>query len=295
MIKITHSAPIRTRNSSNSVGAKIKSQRWSLADALQGYRIAAMVSNRRPGTRALVPVIEASIGLERSILAQIRRVEQEMARAIRELIIPKYRQLLITDADSNTMDAVRLLIGAMVRAASEQISNLIRLEGQRHTKAWMAAAKRAFGIDLASVVKEEDLEGYLEAASLRNASLVRGMSDDMLKRIAVETTSALIAGEGVGKLQARLKKQLDLTDNRARLIARDQTSKLNADLNRIRHEQAGITDYIWRTSQDERVRPRHRDLEGKQYKYGEPTGAEEGLPPGQPIQCRCIAQAVVEF
>lgn len=259
------------------------------------YDLAAMVTNRRPGTRALMPMIDGSIGLERSILAQIRRVEQEMARAIRELIIPKYRQLLTTDADSSTMDAVRLLIGAMVRAASDQIASLIRLEGQRHTKAWMAAAKRAFGIDLSAVVKEEDLEGYLEAASLRNASLVRGMAEDMLKRIAVETTAALIAGDGVGKLQARLKKQLDITDSRARLIARDQTSKLNADLNRKRHQDAGIESYIWRTSQDERVRPRHRDLEGKQYKYGEPTGAEEGLPPGQPIQCRCIAQAVVEF
>ena len=53
--------------------------------------------------------------------------------------------------------------------------------------------------------------------------------------------------------------------------------------------------YVWRTSKDERVRPRHQHIDGIAYEYGKPTGAEQGLPPGQPIQCRCIAQAIVTF
>lgn len=259
------------------------------------YNLANMVKSRRPGTSAQVPVIAVPLGLERSILAQVRRIEHEVARGIREVIIPKYQQKLTTDADEASFDALRLLVGAMVRAASEQVSQLLKLEGMRHTKAWMAAARRAFSIDLSSVVREEDLEGYLEQAALRNATLIRGMSDDLLKRVAQETTTALINGESVAQLQQRLKHQLEVSDSRARLIARDQTSKLTSDLNRIRHEQAGIEKYTWRTSQDERVRPRHAKLEGNVYRYGEPTGAEEGLPPGQPIQCRCVAQAIVEF
>lgn len=259
------------------------------------YTLASMVKNRRPGTSAQVPIIPVPLGLERSILAQLRRVEQEVARGIRDLIIPKYQQKLTTDADEASFDALRLLVGAMVRAASEQVAQLLKLEGARHTRAWMAAARRAFSIDLSSVVRDEDLEGYLEQAALRNAALIRGMSDDLLKRVAQETTTALINGESVAQLQKRLKHQLEVADSRARLIARDQTSKLTSDLNRIRHEQAGIEKYAWRTSQDERVRPRHARLEGNVYRYGEPTGAEEGLPPGQPIQCRCVAQAIVEF
>lgn len=259
------------------------------------FNLANMVKGRRPGTVAQVPRIDPPAGLERSILAQLRRVEQEVARGIREIIIPKYRQKLVTDAEESDYDALRLLVRAMVRAASEQVRELINLEGVRHTKQWMAAARRAFSVDLSAVVREEDLEGYLEQAALRNASLIQGMADDLLKRVAQETTTALIAGQSVAQLQPRLKRQLEIADARSRLIARDQTSKLTADLNRIRHEQAGVDKYIWRTSQDERVRRRHQELEGKVYKYGEPTGAEEGLPPGQPIQCRCVAQGVVEF
>jgi SPP1 gp7 family putative phage head morphogenesis protein len=266
------------------------------------YNLANMVRNRKPGTTALMPVIEQSAGVERSYLAQLRRIEHEAARGIREVIIPAYerrqaqlRDGLTRDADEASMDALRLLVGAMVRAVTAQVTQLLKLEGLRHTKAWMSTARRTFGIDLTSVVREDDLADFLEVAALRNASLIRGLSDDLLKRVAHETTTALLAGEAVKDLQARLKRQLAISDSRARLIARDQTSKLTSDLNRKRHEEAGVNSYVWRTSQDERVRERHRALEGKVYKYGEPTGAEEGLPPGQPIQCRCIAQGRVEF
>lgn len=261
----------------------------------QSYRIAAMIKGRRPGTTALVPMIVVPLGFEKSLLIQLRKVEQAIASGIRDIIIPRYKVKLVTDADEDSFSALRLLVAAMVRQAGRQVAQLLKLEGARHTKAWMAAARRAFSIDLSGVVSEEDLETYLDAAALRNSALITGLADDIIKRVATETTAALIAGESAAQLQARLKRQLEIGDSRARLIARDQTGKLTADLNRIRHEQAGITKYIWRTSVDERVRPRHRDLEGKVYEYGEPTGAEDGLPPGQPIQCRCIAQAVVEF
>ena len=56
-----------------------------------------------------------------------------------------------------------------------------------------------------------------------------------------------------------------------------------------------MTSYTWMTSRDERVRPRHKELDGKEYEYGKPTGAEDGLPPGQPIMCRCVARGIVEI
>lgn len=259
------------------------------------YSLANMVKNRRAGSTALMPVIEVPIAFERSLLAQLRRVEQACAQGLREIILPRYEQKLTMDADEDSFSALRLLVGAMVRSASDQVGQLLKLEGRRHTRAWMAAARRTFGVDLSSVISEDDLGDYLDAAALRNSSLIRGMADDLLKRVAQETTTALIGGESAAQLQKRLKRQLEIADSRARLIARDQTSKLTSDLNRRRHEEAGVDSYVWRTSQDERVRPRHARLEGTKYRYGEPTGAEEGLPPGQPIQCRCTAQGVVVF
>ena len=82
--------------------------------------------------------------------------------------------------------------------------------------------------------------------------------------------------------------------NGAELIAHDQSNKLGTTLNHILQKDAGITRYKWSTSIDEKVRKRHHDINGTIYKWGEYTGAEDGLAPGLPIRCRCVAIPIIE-
>lgn len=248
-----------------------------------------------PGTSVNVPVIPESLAFRRSYLAEMRRLLHAVAKATREQIIPSYRVELVRDARESDFEALKRVIAGLLSATNSTVKRLLELESIKHTERFASAARSAFKIDLQGVIEVEDLEKYLDAAALRNAGLIKGMTDDLVKRIQTVTTNSLISGETVGQLQKKLKREFELSDARARLIARDQTSKLNADLNKIRQQQAGVDDYKWRTSRDERVRDRHRKLDGQEYKYGEATGAEDGLEPGQPIQCRCIAQGVVKF
>lgn len=254
--------------------------------------------------RIFVPVIPTPPGVERSALAQLRKLEHTAATGFREIILPAYERQkiipdaalgLVRDADSTAFAGFRRLMTSMALSVTDAIASLLKLEGRRHTKAWMKAAQKAFGVDISAVVKEEDLDDYLEQAGLRWAGLIQGLSDDLVKWVQVATQDALIQGKSTKTLQAAIRDRLGVADSRARLIARDQVAKLNSDLTRRRHQDAGLDDYIWRTSQDERVRSRHKKLEGNKYRYGEPTGAEEGLPPGQPIQCRCVAQPYVDW
>lgn len=252
------------------------------------------------GTRVLVPMIQPSLAFEKAYLKELRKLLHGAAGGVRDIIIPSYERKrevnrLTGDADEDAFTAFTNLLKSLARIATTQLSTLLGLEGKRHTEQWLSTVKKTFSIDLKGIVDAEGLTNYLEAAALRNASLITGMTDDLIKRVQQDTINALVGGESVATLKEKIKHSLNVSDNRAKLIAYDQTSKLNADLNKKRHQEAGIDSYIWRTSHDERVRPRHRALEGTQYKYDEPTGAEDGLPPGQPIRCRCIAQAVVEF
>lgn len=89
----------------------------------------------------------------------------------------------------------------------------------------------------------------------------------------------------------------DVTQSRAELIARDQVLKLNAEVTQKRHEAAGIVEFVWSTSRDERVRPDHKVLEGKRYRYDDPPVVDRrrgtrGLP-GIHFQCRCVAIPVI--
>jgi SPP1 gp7 family putative phage head morphogenesis protein len=265
------------------------------------YRLADLVPNRRKGTAAQLPVITGTLRAEREYLKALRTILREMARETRENIVPlavaeiTANRAMMRDVDRSWF---QMLIGLSVRlgiTAQGMVERILGLEAQRHTDKFMQTAKQALGIDLAAVVRQEDLGDYLKAAGLRNAGLITGLAEDTVKRVQQTVTNAVINGKSAADLRAELTRQFNIQDGRARLIARDQIAKTTSDLNRIRHQQAGVTSYTWRTSADERVRDLHARLEGKVYKYGEPTGAEQGLPPGQPIQCRCIAQAIVEF
>lgn len=77
--------------------------------------------------------------------------------------------------------------------------------------------------------------------------------------------------------------------SQADLIARDQTLKLAGTLNKVRQLNAGVEEYTWSGVMDRRERRSHVDLEGRRFRWGQPTPI--GYEPGQDYQCRCIAIA----
>ena len=76
-----------------------------------------------------------------------------------------------------------------------------------------------------------------------------------------------------------------------RRIVRTESAKFNGQLTELRQKQLGIEEYEWSTSADSRVRPTHRDKEGKIFQWADPP-LDTGHP-GNDVQCRCLALAVV--
>lgn len=266
------------------------------------YDLAKLAKNRKKGTAATLPPISGSIGAETSYLKALRAALREQAQHTREQIIPLAEREIALAKSAMTADmaehefaSLDVLTSRLVSIASNTVRRILNLEAERHTATFMAAAKRVLGIDLMAVVRQEDLADYLDSATARNVGLIKGLLEDNAKRIKVAVLDAVINGRSATVLRKTLTKQFGIADRRAKLIARDQIAKTNSDLNRIRQVQAGVTSYQWMTAHDERVRKLHRALDGREYKYGEETGAEGGLAPGQPVNCRCIARGIVKF
>jgi SPP1 gp7 family putative phage head morphogenesis protein len=246
------------------------------------YNIKRLVRRAR-GTEVILPGIEESAGGKAAYLKALRQMLRELAGYARN-----------ARSEFDLQELARIAVG-LTSIAQNTVNRILRLESVRHTETFKATAKRALGIDLRELVKQEDLGEFLRLANARNASLIKSLSDDTVKRVEQAVLDNLISGNSRETLRKKLVEDFGIADNRAKLIAQDQSAKLNADLNQFRHEQAGITEYIWTSSRDERTRPLHRSLDGKKYRYGQPTGAEGGLPPGKPVRCRCVGRAVVEF
>lgn len=115
------------------------------------------------------------------------------------------------------------------------------------------------------------------------------------QRFANEVQSVLLEGLERGmnpqQLAGRLRERAKVSKSRASLIVRNELGNAAAYAKSESHKAAGIKEFIWYSAKDVRVRPKHRQRHGKTYSYDNPP---EGELPGQPIQCRCVALAVVD-
>jgi len=135
------------------------------------------------------------------------------------------------------------------------------------------------------------LDPVMNAWGEANASLIRRLPADLEADIARGVQDAWRRGESLDDLRKRLADREGITERRARLIARDQVNKLNGQLHGVRQAAAGVTEYRWSTSMDERVRQRHADRHGQTFQWSDPPSDGH---PGQPIQCRCTPDPVLD-
>jgi len=193
--------------------------------------------------------------------------------------------------------------------ASEDFYRLI--DGARPKRGPMPKGMR--GIDflraqrgsLERIGLQPQLGDRVEQFKRINADKITSLRNTELQKLQGILDEAEAGGWQVDVLRNRILDDLDVTQARAELLARDQTLKLAADIAQERQTQSGIREYLWRTSQDERVRgnpsgkwPRgmHFDLDGSIQSWDAPPVTNENGDrnhPGQDYQCRCIAMPVL--
>ncbi len=261
-------------------------------------------NGKKKGTTAHLSEIAPSAAAERGYYRSMKEMLDALAKETRESIIPAYQAEqarapiidgLTRDVDAGWFSTLWSIAGALVGATTQDAESILALEAARHTDKFADNVKRIIGIDMRGIIRQSDIEPYMRTVTAMNAMLIRNLAEDTIKRIETAVYTNAIQGNSVKTLRAELQKQFGISGRRAQLIARDQIGKFNGNLTRIRQQQAGITEYIWRTSHDERVRPLHRSLDGKRYTWGKATGAEGGAAPGEPVQCRCWADGIVVF
>jgi SPP1 gp7 family putative phage head morphogenesis protein len=105
------------------------------------------------------------------------------------------------------------------------------------------------------------------------------------------------AGTRVENIKEQIKERFNVSESRARLIARDQVGKLNAQLAEQRQRALGVSRYEWSSSNDERVRPMHKELDHSIQRWDSPPITNEDGDrnhPGEDYQCRCQALPIVD-
>lgn len=274
--------------------------RYSLSTLAKARGIRRPVIECRP--------VEPSLSGEREYRALIKReVIAPLADFVRAEVIPAYEQeapatrldALTTDNASDRFRGIfgrmRELVRRLFGTAEAMTERVFRAEADRHTDRWATSVRNALGVDIRSIVTAAEIAEPLAIRIAENARLIRSIGDDTASRVERAVYESLNEGASVRGLRRRLTDEIGFEEKRAARIARDQMAKVNSDLSRIRQQEAGVEEYRWSSSRDERVRALHARLNGTTHRWDKPGPAEGNGHPGQPIMCRCVAIAVISL
>ena len=159
-----------------------------------------------------------------------------------------------------------------------------KMEGWQR-KRMIRAFRTALGVDIRPYLTHPQVQRYMREVIDESVDLIKTIPprfhDSLKNRMEKEFLDRPFDQQRMSKV---LRDEFKSTGWNLRRITRDQTGKQVAGLNRIRHEQLGITHFTWRDSRDQRVRTSCRSDNGNVYSHssGSPI---DGLRPGDRVLC----------
>lgn len=127
---------------------------------------------------------------------------------------------------------------------------------------------------------------------------IRKWTDENILALREQVQQNVYNGGRAAGLTKLIEKNYNVSKEKAKFLARQETSLLLSKFKQERYAEIGVQTYMWSGSMDERERHDHKVLEGKIFNFATPpitnrkTGATNN--PGEDFNCRCVAIPIFE-
>ncbi len=302
----------------------------------QKNKIKNRVSRRRKARPFKAPTFPDMIVMEYG--KAINREINKLDKLIKEILVPelpritntKNERLDITNDELKKLTGIALTSALVAKIKSKFYGEILDVDQEPSQRIFSRSIKklvkpfikRADKFQEAKFIaefekqtgtkpleKQINVDVFLDEAFARNVNLIKTLPSKHLSDVVTLVDNAVQRGQLSGDVVKELTKIKAKTKDRSRLIARDQIAKLIGVTNEARQRKLGVSEYIWLTMQDSRVRSLsnsggssdHKRLEGTIQSWSRPPvtvfkgkRAGERHHPGEDINCRCIAQPVYD-
>lgn len=235
--------------------------------------------------------------VEKRYQAAIKGIVRRMRRKLETASTPAQAITMLREmARSPTMDAAARM--AAMAMATQVIQN-----GYRTWREAAAAGSKGTEIYYA-LTKELNKSNAFREIIDRNAELIKSVPADATQALSRAMAEGYEAGVRPEDLKADIMNRFsNLTEAKARLIARTETSKAATALTRVRAQRIGAEWYVWRTSDDARVRSSHAHMDGVLVNWNDPPSPEKligmkdygSYHAGEFPNCRCYAEPLLDY
>lgn len=193
-----------------------------------------------------------------------KRIEFEARRTLKKITEPI--QLELEGIIENMRDKSALEVGKELDAVKKNYDFQIQIIADQVAQSWvdkvnlynknkfMAHMRQVLGIDIGAIV-DEAMKHDLEVMVLENASYIKSIPSYLVGHVADRVVQHF-KGLPMPKnrtLKQQIREEFKVSDGRAKVLARDQTSKMNTSISSIRQQNLGIEWYVWKTVEDEAV------------------------------------------
>jgi len=115
-----------------------------------------------------------------------------------------------------------------------------------------------------------NLNTVTKALIAENVNLIKSIGSQYLTDVRGIVTRGVSMGRDLGYIKDELAKRYEITERRARFIARDQCDKASQAIQRTRDQEIGITEGIWKHVPGIKTsRETHIEMDGKRFKIDE--------------------------
>lgn len=248
--------------------------------------------NRRRGGGVLGQVPRQPLQPISSAISALNPVARSAFQRVKSTVEPMLRGLEVVDQEH----------AAKIRKALEALPpNISDAEAKRIAKGIFDGTERFNFRDFARTVgikAPEFTTSIGDRWRREHVEKIKTLSDSAKERVIEHLAEVGERGTRVEVLAQRIAETGEVSERKARNLAKNAVLNLNATLTKDRHAKAGITHYKWLAIGDGSSRQWHKDLDGKTFAYDAPplgggTGPEDYGHPGDGIACRCQAIPVV--
>lgn len=157
------------------------------------------------------------------------------------------------------------------------------------------------GIEKITIAPEftPEMADNLVSDYVKNMNLyIKDWTYQSIERLRNKVASNSFDGYRAENLIDSIRADYNTSENKAKFLARQETSLLMSKFREERYKSAGVQKYKWSTSHDSRVRDRHKELDGKIFTWDNPpiVDAKTGrrAHAGEDFGCRCVAIPILD-
>lgn len=261
---------------------------------------------RQPKTCKAVP---ANRGLEAKYRKALQRMIAEMHGSVEYWLTAAYRKdpprmaALVEQAQDAASPAqrIRKILDELARRWTKRFDDYAPKLAEAYLQGMFKASDSAFRQALKEAGWSVEFKmtpavrDAFNASLEENVGLIRSIPEKYLQQVEGTVMRSYAAGRDLSTMVKELKQLYPAASHRAELIARDQSNKANAVVNRARQMELGVTEAIWMHSHaGKNPRPDHVAANGKRYKIAEGCKISgEFIQPGFAVNCRCTSRPVL--